>query len=221
MLQPRRLIHFYRGALTTRPTLLSSRHQKARSLSAHEDPHGAHTSELRRIWDEMCAKALIWNCCQKCGEYSSQDLMTVKSYGPPTILGLYKIWYDPEFLVHVVLTEMEGTQHEGLQNDPCAIYMACGLSCCSHRWAKLFRRDQYNTQNYGPLLGPLNTRCRIILRTQKGTIILTTTHIKTRAIAISGRFPSASLCLTDSPQLRPWTVWQWENLSEVDSNAGT
>ena len=32
-------------------------------------------------------------------------------------------------------------------------------------------------QNYGPLLGPLTTRCRIILRTQNGTIILTTTHI--------------------------------------------
>ena len=32
-------------------------------------------------------------------------------------------------------------------------------------------------QNYGPLLGPLNTRCRILLRTQKGTIILTTTHM--------------------------------------------
>ena len=32
-------------------------------------------------------------------------------------------------------------------------------------------------QNYGPLLGPLNTRCRIILRTQKGTIILTTTYM--------------------------------------------
>ena len=32
-------------------------------------------------------------------------------------------------------------------------------------------------QNYGPLLGPLNTRCRSILRTQKGTIILTTIHI--------------------------------------------
>ena len=31
-------------------------------------------------------------------------------------------------------------------------------------------------QNYGPLLGPLNTRCRIILRTQKGAIILTTTQ---------------------------------------------
>ena len=31
--------------------------------------------------------------------------------------------------------------------------------------------------NTGPLLGPLNTRCRIILRTHKGTIILTTTHM--------------------------------------------
>ena len=33
-------------------------------------------------------------------------------------------------------------------------------------------------QNYGPLLGPLNTRCRIIIRTQKGTIILTTIYIE-------------------------------------------
>ena len=31
-------------------------------------------------------------------------------------------------------------------------------------------------QNYGPFLGTLNNRCRIILGTQKGTIILTTTH---------------------------------------------
>ena len=31
-------------------------------------------------------------------------------------------------------------------------------------------------QNYGPLLGPLN-RCRIIPRTKKGTMILTTTHM--------------------------------------------
>ena len=34
-----------------------------------------------------------------------------------------------------------------------------------------------DSQNHGPLLGPLNTRCRITLRTQKGTIILTTTHM--------------------------------------------
>ena len=32
-------------------------------------------------------------------------------------------------------------------------------------------------QNVGPLLCPLNTRCRIILRTPKGPIILTTTHM--------------------------------------------
>ena len=32
-------------------------------------------------------------------------------------------------------------------------------------------------QNCGPLLGPLNIKCRIIIGTQKGTIILTTTHI--------------------------------------------
>ena len=32
-------------------------------------------------------------------------------------------------------------------------------------------------QNYGPLLGTLNIRCRIIIGIQKGTIILTTTHI--------------------------------------------
>ena len=33
-------------------------------------------------------------------------------------------------------------------------------------------------QNYGPFLGTLNSRCRIILGTQKGTIILKTTHME-------------------------------------------
>ena len=32
-------------------------------------------------------------------------------------------------------------------------------------------------QNYGPFLGTLNIRCRTIIGTQKGTIILTTSHI--------------------------------------------
>ena len=32
-------------------------------------------------------------------------------------------------------------------------------------------------KNYGPFLGTLNNRCRIIIGTQKGTIILTTTHV--------------------------------------------
>ena len=32
-------------------------------------------------------------------------------------------------------------------------------------------------QNYGPFLGTLNNRCRIIIGTQTGTIILTITHL--------------------------------------------
>ena len=32
-------------------------------------------------------------------------------------------------------------------------------------------------RNYDPFLGTLNIRCRIIIGMQKGTIILTTTHI--------------------------------------------
>ena len=58
-------------------------------------------------------------------------------------------------------------------------------------------------QNYGPFLGILNIRCRIIMGIQKGTIILTTTHMGTvitsplsLVVAVSGwgvrsvRFPS-------------------------------
>ena len=33
-------------------------------------------------------------------------------------------------------------------------------------------------QNYGPFLGTLNIRGRIIIGTQKGTIILTTSHMR-------------------------------------------
>ena len=51
-------------------------------------------------------------------------------------------------------------------------------------------------QNCGPLLGPLNTRCRIILRTQKGSIFLTTTHIYTYYYDIWGRCSMES-CKTD------------------------
>ena len=32
-------------------------------------------------------------------------------------------------------------------------------------------------QNYGPFLGTLNMRCRIVIMIQKGTIILTTTLV--------------------------------------------
>ena len=33
-------------------------------------------------------------------------------------------------------------------------------------------------QNYGPFWGTLNIRCRIIIKTQKGTLILRTTHMR-------------------------------------------
>ena len=33
-------------------------------------------------------------------------------------------------------------------------------------------------QNYDPFLGTLNTRCRMIIGIQKGTIILITTHVE-------------------------------------------
>ena len=37
-------------------------------------------------------------------------------------------------------------------------------------------------QNQGPFLGTLNIRCRIIIRTQKGTLILTTTHMDAEVV---------------------------------------
>ena len=43
-------------------------------------------------------------------------------------------------------------------------------------WSKALE-DMGGYQHDGPVLGPLNTRCRIILRTQKGTMILATTHM--------------------------------------------
>ena len=49
-------------------------------------------------------------------------------------------------------------------------------------------------QNHGPLLGPLYIRCRIILRTQQGTIILTTTHM-----AVSPALLRSNLARADSP----------------------
>ena len=46
-------------------------------------------------------------------------------------------------------------------------------------------------QNHGPILGPLDTRRRIILRTRKETIILTTTHMGT----CLGRCESLCSCM--------------------------
>ena len=42
-------------------------------------------------------------------------------------------------------------------------------------------------QNYGPFLGALNNKCRIIIGIQKGTIVLTTTHILFEGWGLGGR----------------------------------
>ena len=47
-------------------------------------------------------------------------------------------------------------------------------------------------QNHGPFLGTLNLRCRIIIGNQKGTIILTTTHMD-KELKISSSTPKHSL----------------------------
>ena len=42
------------------------------------------------------------------------------------------------------------------------------------------------SQNYAFLSGPLNTSCRIILGTKKGTLILTTTHMSIVRLSSAG-----------------------------------
>ena len=44
------------------------------------------------------------------------------------------------------------------------------------RMSSLHLHNVGSCQNYGPFLGTLNIRCRIVSGTQKGTKILTTTH---------------------------------------------
>ena len=41
-------------------------------------------------------------------------------------------------------------------------------------------------QNYGPFLRTLNIKCRIIIGTKKGTIILTTTHMSFSLSSLNG-----------------------------------
>ena len=48
-------------------------------------------------------------------------------------------------------------------------------------------------QNDGPFLGTLNIRCRIITGTQKGTIILTTTHVELVSLFTISTNPDCTL----------------------------
>ena len=67
-----------------------------------------------------------------------------------------------------LLFRVEGHRGWGLREYGVENYNAQLDSCLTHMGS---------CQNYGPSLGTLNNRCRIIIGTQKGTIILTTTHI--------------------------------------------
>ena len=42
---------------------------------------------------------------------------------------------------------------------------------------KVLEKYMSGCQNYGPFLGALNIRCRIVIGTSKGTKILTATHM--------------------------------------------
>ena len=52
------------------------------------------------------------------------------------------------------------------------------LRLCRFSSSRSSGRHMGGCQNYGPFLGTLNNRCRIIIGTQRGTLILTTTHIQ-------------------------------------------
>ena len=74
-------------------------------------------------------------------------------------------------------------------------------------------------QNYGPLLGPLDTRCRIILRPQKGTIILTTTHMPNNR-ALEQRTPPESEKVPEHGGLQARRVLPQEMLAGYDDDEG-
>ena len=57
-------------------------------------------------------------------------------------------------------------------------------------------------QNYGPFLGTLHIRCRIIIGAQKGTVILTTTSMILKG-GPSYPFDNPSLCLEHPQTLSP------------------
>ena len=71
------------------------------------------------------------------------------------------------------------TVHGAIQATPNRI-CACGLPKMRGPFKALREIHGYvgGCQNYGPFLGTLNIRGRIIIGIQKGTIILTTTHVK-------------------------------------------
>ena len=67
--------------------------------------------------------------------------------------------------------------------------------------------DLGGCQNYGLFLGTLNIRCRIIKGIQKGTIILTTTHLKFQDLRPSSSSGSLRRLKLKSAGFRVLGVW--------------
>ena len=63
-------------------------------------------------------------------------------------------------------------------------------------------------QNVGPLLGALNTRCRILLGIQNGTIILRTTHVLLEGVYWANLFGGSYASIEASAVLSgiPWSA---------------
>ena len=59
---------------------------------------------------------------------------------------------------------------------PCSLALVVSLRRMSSEMAQLAHMG--GCQNHGPFLGTLHIRCRIIIGIQRGTVILTTTHIQ-------------------------------------------
>ena len=88
-----------------------------------------------------------------------------------------------------------------LSRNICRLQFSCNTHTCfvmvgtrspplkdkGSRWSFLINLD--GCQNYGSFLGTLNIRCRIIIGIQKGTIILTTTHIAYNPLTHYSSFP--------------------------------
>ena len=95
--------------------------------------------------------------------------------------------------------------------------VGCGSSCkVGFRVQELRFTEQWflhsilgnlgSCQKYGPVLSSLNIRCRIIIGTPKGTIILTTTHLEDQGLSKSSYKclePGDKLLGFELPYLKP------------------
>ena len=71
----------------------------------------------------------------------------------------------------------KGNLNTRIKSAPWRSILRVMLSCNMPRSGFLAVAHMGGCQTYGPFLGTLNIRCRIIIGIQKGTIILTTTHM--------------------------------------------